>query len=167
MQTPDAYSAKPSMPAEPFEDGVIQLHLLRTLGPEQGDQRPPEARFLARSIEYRFAIHRQSDGVRVGRIHLRDTNDSVILRALGHCGYAVDEPYRRQGYATRAVRLICQIARHLRVTPLWILIAPENTASRRTVERAGLQYVDTAETSPEARALDHGPLVCRYLIELS
>ena len=86
------------------------------------------------------------------------------MRALGHSGYAIDEPHHRKGYATGAVILICRIARHMRVSPLWILIALENVASRRTVERAGFGLVDTVEASPEARALHHGPSLCRYVM---
>lgn len=79
-----------------------------------------------------FAIHRCSDGMRVDRIHLRITQDDVVLRAIGHAGYAVDEAHQRHGYATRAVRLIQQLAREHSLSPLWILIAPDNVTSRRT-----------------------------------
>jgi tagatose 1,6-diphosphate aldolase len=143
-------------------DDVVELRLIRVLGPHNPKDRPPEARFLSRAPEYRFAIHRRSDGLRVGRIHLRVTDDEPILRAVGHSGYAVDEPHRRLGYATRAVHLIVTFARHWNVSPIWILIEPDNIASRKTVERAGFHLVDVVNTSPEAIALGNGPKVCRY-----
>jgi hypothetical protein len=45
-----------------------------------------------------------------------------------------------------------------------VLIEPDNIASRRTVERAGLDLVDIVDTLPEGTALGLGPRVCRYAI---
>jgi tagatose 1,6-diphosphate aldolase len=145
-------------------DDAIELRLLRVLRPDDPSARPPEARFLASALEYRFAIHRVTDGLRVGRIHLRVTDDPLILRALGHAGYAVDEAHRRNGYAARAVRLIAGLAQLYGVSPLWVLIEPDNVASRKTVERAGFDLVDTVDTLPEGITLGLGPRVCRYTI---
>ncbi len=107
-------------------------------------------------------MHRCSDGMRVGRIHLRITQDDVVLRAIGLAGYAVDEAHQRHGYATRAVRLIQRLAREHSLSPLWILIAPDNVASRRTVERVGFQLVEIGDASAEALTIDVAPQVCRY-----
>jgi len=143
----------------------MELWPLRVLGPADADARPPEARFLAVAPECRFAIHRRSDGVRIGRIHLRLTDDPTVLRAVGHCGYEVDEAHRRQGYAARALLAVRRLARHYGVAPLWVLIAPGNLASRRTAERAGLAFVDTVPSAPEALALGLEPELCRYAVE--
>ena len=160
----------PSLPAsapqsEALHDDVIELRLLRMLPAGDAESRPPETRFLAAAPEYRFAIHRRSDGVRVGRIHIRITSDPAIVGVLGHSGYEVEEQYRRMGYATRAVTLIRRVARGYGVAPLWVLIDPGNTASRRTVERAGLELVDIVPASPEALVLGLGPELCRYAVE--
>lgn len=143
-------------------DDVIELRLIRVLAPGDLAARPPEAHFLSPALEYRFAIHRRTDGLRVGRIHLRVTDDPLILRAMGHAGYAVDEEHRRNGYASRAIRLVTGLARLRGVAPLWVLIEPDNVASRRAVERAGFDLVDTVETLPEGIGLGLGPQVCRY-----
>jgi predicted acetyltransferase len=145
-------------------DDAVELRLIRVLLPGDLAARPPEARFLSPALEYRFAIHRQTDGLRVGRIHLRVTGDPLILRALGHAGYAVDEAHRRNGYATRAIRLVAGLARLCDVSPLWVLIEPDNLASRKAVERAGFKLVDEVATRPEGVALGLGPRVCRYAI---
>ena len=145
-------------------DDAIKLLLLRVLAPGDAAARPPEARFLSAALEYRFAIHRRGDGLRVGRIHLRVTHDPLILRALGHSGYEVDEAHRRNGYATRAIRLIVGLARVCGVTPLWVLIEPDNVASRKAVERAGFTLADVVDTLPEGVGLGLGPRVCRYTI---
>jgi predicted acetyltransferase len=146
-------------------DDAIELRLLRILEPGDASTRPPDARFLSAALEYRFAIHRRTDGLRVGRIHLRVTDDPLILRALGHSGYEVDEPHRRNGYATRAVRLVADLARVCGVAPLWVLIEPDNVASRKTVERAGFSLVDEVDTLPEGTVLGLGRRVCRYTVE--
>jgi predicted acetyltransferase len=143
-------------------DDVVELRLLRILGTEDADKRAPEARFIGRSPEIRFSIHRRTDGLRVGRIHLRVTSDRTILRAVGHSGYEVDEDHRRQGYAVHALRLVSGLARTLEVSPFWVLIDPENIASRRTAERAGLGLIDIIDATPEAVALGLGPQLCRY-----
>jgi predicted acetyltransferase len=156
----------PPPPAEDvLRDEVIGLRLLHVLGPADAERRPPEARFMAAATECRFAIHRIADGVRVGRIHLRLTDDATILRAVGHGGYEVDEAHRRQGYAARALLAIRRVARHYGVAPLWVLVAPGNVASRRTAERAGLVLVDTTAATPEALALGLEPELCRYVAE--
>lgn len=154
---------EPPPPAEALGDDVVELRLLRVLGPGDAEARPPAARFLSTATECRFAIHRRDDGERVGRIHLRLTDDPVIVRAVGHCGYEVDERHRRRGYASRALGLIRRVARHYGVAPFWVLIAPENTASCRTAERAGLRLVDTVEAKSEALRLGHGPRLCGYV----
>lgn len=156
---------EPAPPDELLGDDAVELRLLRVLGPEDEAARPPEARFLSRATECRFAIHLRRDGARVGRIHLRLTGDPEIVRAVGHTGYEIDEPHRRRGYAARALRLILGLARHYGVTPLWVLIAPGNTASRRTAERAGLRLADIVTAAPEAVGLGHGPRLCRYVAD--
>lgn len=157
MNSNDALPQPPTL-----EDDVIELRLLRILGPADAAERSPAAQFIANAPEYRFAIHRRNDGLRVGRIHLRITQDELVLRAIGHAGYAVDETHQRLGYATRAVRLIQKLARVHALTPLWILIAPDNIASRRTVERVGFHLIDVVNASPEALAMEVAPMVCRY-----
>ena len=157
----------PPPPSDILRDETVELRLLRVLGPTDAQVRSPEARFLAVAPECRFAIHRRSDGVRVGRIHLRLTEDVTILRAVGHSGYEVDGAYRRQGYATRALVAIRRVARHYEIAPLWVLIAPANLPSRRTAERAGLRLVDTVAATDEALALGLEAELCRYVAERS
>lgn len=161
MAAPSADELPPP-PPELLADDAIELRLIRVMGPHNAEARPENARFLAPFPEYRFAIHRRADGVRVGRIHIRVTRDPWIVGSIGHSGYEVDEEHRRNGYATRAIRLIVGLARHWDVLPLWVLIEPENAASRRAVERAGLELADVVDALPELMALGVGPTVCRY-----
>lgn len=155
----------PTPPDDVLHDDVIELRLLRVLGPADATSRPPALRFLAAARECRFAIHERESGERVGRIHLRLTDEPTIVRALGHCGYEVDEAHRRRGYAARALVAIRRLAQRYGVAPLWVLIAPGNVASRRTAERAGLTLVDTVAATPEALVAGLEPEVCRYVVE--
>jgi len=148
-----------------LSDSVIELRIIRVMGPDNAAARPANEQFLTRVPEYRFAIHRRSDGLRVGRIHIRVTSDESIVRSLGHSGYAVDEPHRWKGYASRAIRLIIGLARFWNVLPLWVLIEPENLASRRAAERAGMVLVDVVDSTADALALGVGSKVCRYRSE--
>jgi predicted acetyltransferase len=152
-------------PLELLSDGVVELRVLRILGPGDAASRTTNEQFLARVPEYRFAIHRRADALRVGRIHLRVTNDFELVSAVGHSGYVVDEAHRRNGYAGRAVTLIVGLARFWSVSPLWIIVEPANVASRRTVERAGLRLVDELATPPDVVGLGVGPRICRYRSE--
>jgi predicted acetyltransferase len=152
----------PSPPDSILQDDVIELRLIRVLGPADADRRPPQAQFLARATECRFAIHRREDGVRVGRIHVRLTDEPTIVQALGHAGYEVSEEHRRHGYAVRALVAIRRVARHYDVAPFRVLIGPENVASRRTAERAGLTLVGTVDATPDALAMGLERELCVY-----
>jgi predicted acetyltransferase len=163
MTTPSPHDLG-APPAALLSDGLVELRLLRVMGAHNAQSRPPDARFLGHVPECRFAIHRRRDGLRVGRIHIRVTREERIVHSIGHAGYAVDDEHRRNGYATRAIRLIVGLARYWDVLPLWVLIEPENVASRRAVERAGFELVDEVDSSSEIMALGMGPAVCRYRI---
>lgn len=163
MTTSPTTDDLPSPPSSLLSDDLIELRLLRVMGSKQASARPASEQFFAHVPEYRFAIHRSTDGLRVGRIHLRATNDEQIVRTIGHSGYAVDEAHRRHGYASRAVGLIVGLAKHWKVLPIWILIEPGNVASRRTVERAGFDLVDVIDSPEPLTSLGVDSKVCRYL----
>lgn len=145
-------------------DETVELRLLRVLGPADDSTRSLAAQFLSAAPEYRFAIHRSADGQRVGRIHLRVTNDPKIVDALGHLGYAVDEPYRHQSYGSRAIRLILALARREGVMPISVFVEPHNVASRHTLEKCGFRLIEESVSRPEAVALGLGPTLCRYAL---
>ena len=154
-------------PAEgPWADDVIELQVIRVL--QQGDlsRRSPETAFLAGSPEIRFSIHLRVSGERVGRIHLRITDEPGIVDRLGHAGYAVDPEHRRQGHATRALHLLLDVARKHSLQEVVVLIEPDNTPSRRAVERAGFSFEGETDRGTQATGLGLGPKICRYSFEL-
>jgi len=145
-----------------LRDEAVELRVIRVLDVGNLSKRDEKSAFLAAAPEYRFAIHRREDDQRVGRIHVRVTEAPEIVPVLGHMGYAVDEAHRRRGYATRAIRLMARVASRLGQETLWVLIEPDNVASRRAVERGGFRLVDEVDTRAPAVALGLGPRVCRY-----
>jgi predicted acetyltransferase len=150
------------LPASLLADSVIELRLRKSFGADDIPSRPGDAWLLSKAVEYWFEIHRHADGQRVGSISFRLTDDSHVLRAIGHAGYRVDPAHRRKGYAVRALRLMIGLAQCWGISPVWVLVEPHNTASRRAVERAGFQLVDVIDTLPEAIAIGTGPKLCRY-----
>jgi tagatose 1,6-diphosphate aldolase len=160
--SPTSSTTPKAPPPDLLADDVVELRLLRVMGPGGTTERPENEKFLSGVAEFRFAIHRRADGMRVGRIHIRATSDEGIVRLIGHSGYAVDEAHRRNGYATRAVRLIVQLGGYWNILPLWIYVEPENVASRRTLERAGFVLIDVIDSAAELMTLGVGSKVFRY-----
>ena len=148
-----------------LSDDVVELRPIRLLGPAEVKARAAGLEFLSLGPEYRFSICRCSDDRRVGRIHIRQTNDPAITRTLGHLGYAVDPEHRRQGYAVRALRLLLGFARYLEIAPLWVLIEPDNVASCRVVERCGFKLIEELPTAPAGVGQGLGPKVRHYRLE--
>ena len=78
--------------------------------------------------------------------------------AVGSVGYWVLPEMRGLGFATRAVRLICDWAlRDLAVPGLRLLAEPANLASRRVAERTGFRRIGLLPSNAEAggRRVDH------------
>lgn len=112
---------------------------------------------------YYFAIELRGSGAPVGRILLRLDSDPSIRLYAGNIGYEVDRAHRGRGHAARAIGLLRPIAAFHRVAELWIVTSPDNLASRRTVERAGAEYVDTRPMPPDSELFARGMLqACRY-----
>jgi predicted acetyltransferase len=118
----------------------------------------PAARVPARY--YRMI---SSAGEYVGNINLRLDNSQAITRYAGHIGYEVHAKHRGHRYAAQAVRLMIPIARENGIDPLWFTCDPENRASRRTLELAGAEYIETVSVLyKNAIFLAGNPRKCRY-----
>ena len=91
---------------------------------------------------YRFEM-RVGDK-RAGHLNLRVTDAAELVRYAGHIGYGVDERFRGRRFAERACRLVLPLARRHGLAALWITCDPDNAPSRRTCERLGAEFVETA-----------------------
>jgi len=112
---------------------------------------------------YHFRMVHCETGADMGHTNLRVGHTVHVERYAGHIGYSVAERHRGHRYAARAVRLLLPIARRLEIEPVWITCDPENTASRRTLEIAGAEFVEIVEVPADCAIFGSGhPRKCRY-----
>lgn len=85
--------------------------------------------------QLRLMIVRCEDDRTVGTI---DITDFVPLHSRGAVGIAIHKNYRRQGYASDALRLLCEYAfNFLFIRQLYAHIAADNEPSRRLFSACG------------------------------
>lgn len=78
----------------------------------------------------------------VGYVAIRHSLNDFLLEEGGHIGYAVRPSRRRQGHATRALRLALVEARSLGIDRALVTCDDDNLASRLTIEHAGGVFED-------------------------
>lgn len=89
------------------------------------------------------------DASRAGTISLRVGDDERLIRYAGQVGFSVDAAFRGHRFAERATRLLFPLALSHGLDPLWIGCNPDNTASRRTIERLGGVFVELVDLPPD------------------
>ena len=130
---------------EDLRDGEIMLQLERTA---EGN---PEKNWVP---AYYFGIC-LADGTRIGQCDLRiGHNDRLYIG--GNIGYGIDEGYRGHHYAVKACRLLFRQARKHGMDYVIITCDPGNTASARTCELAGGQYLETADIPEDHDMYERG-----------
>lgn len=73
-------------------------------------------------------------------------------------GYEIASPMRGLGYAREAAEAVTAAAHQAGARRVWATIRPANTASQRTIESTGYNYVRTESNSKGALAYyRHGP----------
>ncbi len=122
-----------------MRDGDLRLVLVKTYA---GDAK--------RNIVswYHFEMRRVGTEEIIGQANLR-VGPERLLCYFSHIGYVVDPQFRGNHYAARSVRLLLPFAAVTGSKVVWITCKPDNMASRRTCELAGLKYVDTIRVPKE------------------
>lgn len=87
------------------------------------------------AYKYHITLHGLAQPI--GSIDIRIGNNENTYYG-GHIGYRIDPEYRGHGYASKACLIIKQVALAHEMTRLTITCNPDNFASRRTCEKAGL-----------------------------
>jgi tagatose 1,6-diphosphate aldolase len=128
------------LPIPDLADDHLRLRLRTTEGPEESFWKAPT---------YRFSICLTESALPIGHINLRVGESILMTHYTGHIGYAIDEPHRGHHYAERACRLLLPFAFAHEMPEVWITCAPDNLASRRTLERLGAEYVETVRVPDE------------------
>lgn len=111
-----------------------------------------------------FAIHLRGTGIEVGQLILRlDRDDPGLQQFAGHVAFEIAPEHRGHAHARRACHLLIPLARQHGFTELWLTAAPDNLASRRTLERLGADHIDTVPIPEDSdmRQLGYHE-VCRY-----
>lgn len=142
--------------AELGRDGDLELQFLR-LAPHP----------VHKVATHFFRMVDVQTGEELGHINLRMGSTPHLERYAGHVGYTVHEAYRGHRYAARSVRLLGPYAKAIGFASLWITCDPENTASRRTLERAGAEFIDIVNVPEDCIIFRAGhPRKCRYRLDL-
>ena len=107
---------------------------------ERTDDAVPEKRWVP---GYHFAVC-SPDGVKLGICALRIGHSERTYYG-GNIGYEIFEPYRGHHYAAKACRLLFELARKHGLGYVMITCRPDNTASFKTCEYLGCQFLGEQE----------------------
>ncbi len=115
---------------------------------------------------YIFEICRLSDGKQIGTCDLRIGHNKNTYYG-GNIGYRVFSEYRGNRIASRATKLMYPLARLHGMEYLDITCHPENIPSRKTIEKAGAEFLDIIDV-PRWHHLYHEGQVrtCLYRVYL-
>lgn len=115
----------PDVSIDDLDDGVIRLKLRRYgTGTDYVGALPC----------WFFVMISVKTGQHVGTCDLRQGWREEIAYA-GHIGYRVFTPFRGNGYAERASRLLLKLAYRLKMEEILITCNPDNLPSRRILEK--------------------------------
>ena len=93
---------------------------------------------------YYYGIYVHDTERRVGYCDLRVGKNDELYYA-GNIGYRINQPYRGRHYAYEACRMLFALAKKKGMEDLIITCSPDNTASRKTLERLHGTYLETAD----------------------
>jgi predicted acetyltransferase len=144
------------------------MDFVRPMDLRQGDL---ELRLLDYSVHpfhrvptYFFRMMSIAHDREMGTINLRIGSTAHLERYAGHIGYGVHPSYRGHHYAARSLTLLLSLARRHELDPVWITCDPDNTASRRSLEIAGAEFVEIVDVPEHCGIRRYGGKLrkCRY-----
>lgn len=89
-----------------------------------------------------YSIKLSSTGETIGKIDYRGYHYD---RKLGDIGYRIDEKYRGNNYAFKALCLMGKLLEEKGVKDFWISARPDNLASRRIIEKFGGEIIECSD----------------------
>ncbi|MCC2379060.1 GNAT family N-acetyltransferase [Bacillus wiedmannii] len=99
-------------------------------------------------------------GELVGFVNIRQRLNEELLRESGHIGYSVHPNKRRQGYATKQLKLALYEAQKLGLQKVLITCDKVNIASAKTIQKVGGMLENEVVSSHT------GEIVQRYWVEI-
>ncbi len=103
--------------------------------------------------KYRITLHKSDDGI--GSIDIRIGNNENLYYG-GHIGYMIKESYRGNSYASKACKIIKNVAVAHGMNRLIITCNPDNLPSRKTCEKAGLKLKEIVNLPPYNEMYERG-----------
>ncbi|EMY5507244.1 GNAT family N-acetyltransferase [Bacillus sp. FSL L8-0642] len=119
------------------------------LGENLQGNRVPSSQFL--SFE---------NGELIGFMNIRHRLNEELLRESGHIGYSVHPNKRRQGYATKQLKLALYEAQKLGLQKVLITCDKANIASAKTIQKVG------GVLENEVVSSHTGEIIQRYWVEI-
>ncbi|EOG8709324.1 TPA: GNAT family N-acetyltransferase [Bacillus paranthracis] len=99
-------------------------------------------------------------GELIGFVNIRHRLNEELLQESGHIGYSVHPNKRRQGYATKQLKLALGEAQKLGLKKVLITCDKVNIASAKTIQKVGGVLEDEVVSSHT------GEIVQRYWVEI-
>ncbi|MEI4649233.1 GNAT family N-acetyltransferase [Bacillus cereus] len=96
----------------------------------------------------------------IGFVNIRHRLNEELLRESGHIGYSVHPNKRRQGYATKQLKLALDEAQKLGLQRVLITCDKVNIASAKTIQKVG------GVLENEVVSSHTGEIVQRYWVEI-
>ncbi len=125
---------------------------------EERKERPADYNQYVLTFYYGIYLHNRS--VRIGNCDLR-IGHNVELYYAGNIGYHIDPAYRGHHYAYEACRLMLEEAEKNQMDYILITCSPGNVASRKTIEKLGATYLETADVPCDHWLYQRGETVKR------
>lgn len=105
------------------------------------------------AYRYKITSHKSDDGI--GAIDIRIGNNENLYYG-GHIGYMIKESYRGNSYASKACKIIKNVAIAHGMNRLIITCNPDNLPSRKTCEKAGLKLKEIVNIPPYNEMYESG-----------
>ena len=120
---------------------------------------------------YEFNAINTLSGAIMGEISLRVGRTHHERYFRGNIGFHIYEAFRGHRYAARSCRLLIPIAKYHHLDALWITCNPDNYASKRSIELAGAEYVETVTMPEDYPYIEYyftdSRVKCRYRLNVS
>ena len=122
-----------------LKDGELELVLTETRDSDPSEGIVPE---------YKFEMRHES-GDKAGSLGFRIQLTDQLASYGGHIGYDVEPDFRGAHFAARSCRLMFPLAKRHGIHQLLITCAPDNIASRKTIEAIGGNLIRIGKATTE------------------
>ncbi len=105
------------------------------------------------AYKYKITLHKSDDGI--GTIDIRIGYNENLYYG-GHIGYMIKESFRGNSYASKACKIIKNVAISHGMNKVIITCNPDNLPSRKTCEKTGLKLKEIVNLPPYNEMYEKG-----------